>query len=245
MRSASVGNRVQYRFFDKDFHHSSHAYVKRDEKELIRNCNAVTTAMQGSGIAVMRQIHSADALYVNTPSTPGSEYEVDALVTDVPGLVLGVQTADCVPVLFISDTIIAAAHAGWKGAKMGIIDNVINTMQDMGANKIVAVIGPSIQQRSYEVDLEYYKLFIEQDKTNARFFIPSTQRALENPHSPSHFMFDLPDYVKSKLQGAGIENIEHIDEDTYSNPQKYHSYRRSCHTDEPYEGNLLSAIMLK
>lgn len=195
--------------------------------------------MNGQGLAIMRQIHSADVLCVNSSTIYDFEPEVDAIITDKPGLILGIQTADCVPVLFACRTgaIIGAAHAGWKGAKAGIVANVVRAMRDLGAQEIVAIIGPSIQQRSYEVSLEYYERFLEDDASYARFFIKASSKDKK--------LFDLPGYVESKLIQAGVIDVTRSTDDTYTATEQYHSYRRSCHTDEEYNGHLLSAIMIR
>ncbi len=213
--------------------------MKKDAEDCKKSCDLITRAMGGRGIAVMRQIHSAEVIYIDAPTKYGSEPEVDAIVTDKPGLVLGVQTADCVPILFASGRgdIIGAAHAGWRGAKSGIIENTIKAMQNMGATDIYAVMGPSIQQASYEVDEGFYESFIGDNLSNQQFFIES--------HNPHKKLFDIPSYAQHKLAKCGIQHIIRNMDDTYSMDSKYHSYRRSCHTGEPYNGSLLSAIMIK
>ncbi len=230
---------VEYRFFDKDFQESSHTYIKKPQEECKRNCHAVTKAMSASGIVVMCQVHEADVLYVDSPTLYGSEPEVDAVVTDKPGLILGVQTADCVPVLFACNTgkIVAAAHAGWKSAKAGIVANVVKLMKDMGAHKIVAIIGPAIQQQSYEVGQEFYKSFMIDDASNNQFFTSAPQK--------DKMLFNLPRYVYHRLNQSNVVDITQSTEDTYSNPDKYHSYRKSCHDGVVRKGNILSAIMIK
>ncbi len=229
---------MQYRFFDKSFQESSHCYVKKDVDELQRNCFAITTALSGNGLFVMKQVHGVDVLSVDAQSVCGLEPEVDALVTDKPGLVLGIQTADCVSILLACETgkVVGAAHAGWKSAKDGIVANLVKSMRNIGANEIVAIIGPAIKQESYEVGVEYYEDFMQLDPRNARFFIAGK--------AEDKMLFDLPGYVYAKLTDVGITAITMHEEDTYSNKSKYHSYRRSCHTGEPYNGSLLSTIMI-
>ena len=109
-------------------------------------------------------------------------------------------------------------------------------MQKLGARNIKAIIGPAIQQQSYEVSQEYYDDFYAEDKDNNRFFIPSSK--------PGHHLFNLPAYVKAKLEQAGIDKIELYEDDTYKKKKKYHSYRRHCHGKDEYKGNLLSGIVI-
>jgi len=238
MPHALINGKIEYRFFDKSFKGSSHCYVKKDVPELQRNCDAIINAMQGNGIAVMKQVHSTKVSYVDKSTIHGLEPEIDAIVTDKPGLILTAQTADCVPVLFTCEAgkIIGAAHAGWKGAKDGIIANAVEAMHDLGAKNIMAVIGPSIQQKSYEVGAEYYQSFIDDELSNTRFFVQA--------HNKDKYLFDLPGYVCHKLTESGVVHITRNMDDTYVDT-KYYSFRRSCHQDDPYKGHLLSAIMIK
>ena len=163
----------------------------------------------------MNQVHSADCLYID--SIPNEAPSVDALITDKAGLKLAVKTADCAPIL-IADTkkyLVAAIHAGWKGAFQGIIENTLLKMVELGGDpkNMVAGIGPHLQIQSFEISPETHALF---PITESRFFTE------ENGHI--HFDFDA--YVIHRLRRAGVETIESVGEDTYSNPQ-YNSYRRS------------------
>lgn len=204
-----------------------------------RNAKSIANAFSASEMVIMGQVHGTDISFVDIGALPLVVEGVDGIITDKKGLVICVQTADCVPVLFHTQSgdLIAAVHAGWKGAKNGIIYNVIKQMKERTNEEINAIIGPSIQQMSYEVDQNYFEEFMDEDSENIKFF-----KSVEN--KANHFLFDLPAYVKKKLNQSEVTNIHHFDEDTYSNPNKYYSYRRKCHTGHGYEGSLLSAIVI-
>ena len=163
----------------------------------------------------------------------------DAMVTNRPGLLLGILTADCAPVLFADAEagVVAAAHSGWRGAIAGVNEATIEAMEQLGANRarIAAAVGPSVEQRSYEVDQAFHERFIEQDKANGRFFDfgPSGK-----PH------FDLPGYILRRLKDAGIAKADALRLDTYSDPGRFYSYRRSTHLGEPSYGRQISIIGL-
>lgn len=231
-----ANDKVKYEFFDRSFKESSHRYRKCPIEEIESNCVAISTYLGGKAVVLLRQVHSTKVLYVTKSFEIGVEPEIDAVITDQPGLILAIQTADCVPILLSCETgkIIGAAHAGWKGARQGIIENVVREMQAKGAKNIHIVIGPSIQQQSYEVDRAYYEEFMTEDTNNEHFFVSVADK----------FLFDLPAYIQKKLRALGIENILHHRKDTYAMTQKYYSYRRACHTGTGYEGSLVSAIMI-
>jgi YfiH family protein len=194
-------------------------------------------------LKISDQIHSASVITIYNKAEITFNKQADALVTNIPTILLGVKTADCVPILFFDtkNRIIAAAHAGWKGAFAGVIKNTIFAMKNIGADisSIVASIGPCIQQASYEVNQAFYNKFIENDIANSQFFIGS-KRA-------THHMFDLPAYCINKLKKSGIQSINHLGIDTYSNSDILFSFRRATHenkncgTDIKY-GKQLSVI---
>ena len=163
------------------------------------------------------------------------------MVTKRPGIALGILTADCVPVLFADPKarVIGAAHAGWKGAIGGVLDETVTAMCDLGAQpaQIHAAIGPAISQPSYEVGPEFPAPFIAECEGNADLFIPSPR--------DGHFLFDLKGFVFRRLMSLGITALDMLACDTYSEPKRFFSYRRSCHLDEPDYGRLLSAISLE
>jgi polyphenol oxidase len=161
-------------------------------------------------------------------------------VTKTPGLAIGVVPADCGPILFIDERagVIGAAHAGWKGALSGVLENTVDAMESLGAhrNNIRAVLGPSISQANYEVGPEFVDTFTNAGADNAKWFMPSTK--------PGHSMFDLWGYTLDRLQKAGVE-ASCINLCTYADEALFYSYRRTTHRREPDYGRQLSAIMLK
>lgn len=185
------------------------------------------------------QIHSPDVLVVRDPF-PGDRPKADALVTDRPGIAVAASTADCGPVLFADPKagIVGAAHAGWKGAFTGVLENTIATMESLGAKRdnIVAVLGPSISPQNYEVGPEFRERFLSADSGNDRYFIPSAK--------PGHSMFDLNRYTVDRLLAAGVE-ADMLGRCTYAEDDLFFSYRRTTHLKEPDYGRQISAIALE
>lgn len=186
------------------------------------------------------QIHSPDALVADAAWAGAPRPKGDALVTRTPGLALGVSTADCGPVLFVDPNarVIGAAHAGWKGALTGVLESTIDAMEGLGADRtgIIAAVGPLIRQQSYEVGNEFVARFIEADAENAVFFMPSVREG--------HAMFDLGGYIRMRLEAAGILMIDDLGLDTYAD-ERFFSYRRSVHRNEPDYGRHIHAIALE
>jgi polyphenol oxidase len=186
------------------------------------------------------QIHSADVVVAETPWTHAARPRVDAIVTRVPGLAIGVSTADCGPVLLADAQarVIGAAHAGWRGALAGVTDAAIAAMERLGADRarIVAALGPMISQRNYEVGAELVERFHAADAANDRFFRPAAR--------PGHALLDLPGYVAARLAAAGIGTIEDLAACTYADPRGFYSFRRTTHRGEPDYGRHVNAIAL-
>lgn len=188
-------------------------------------------------LVTVHQQHTAHAV---TMFGPVSEPIVaDAIVTTTPGLAIATLTADCQPVL-LSDPkagVVAAAHAGWRGAFDGILEATLDQMEAAGAARsdIRAVIGPSISQATYEVGQDFFERFMDDDPNNARFFINGVG---------DKYLFDLPGYGLKRLRDAGIGHGEWTRHCTYSDPSRFYSYRRSLHDDEADYGRLISAIRL-
>lgn len=185
------------------------------------------------------QIHSPDVAVATKPWDLESRPRVDAMVTATPGLALGVTTADCGPILFADSKarVIGAAHAGWKGAFTGVLENTIDAMEKLSANRadITVAIGPLIRQPSYEVGAEFVERFTAADQDFARFFIPSSREG--------HAMFDLAGFIRMRLARAGIARIDDTGIDTYPDEQLF-SYRRTVHRKEPDYGRQIHAIVL-
>ncbi|RPF72730.1 peptidoglycan editing factor PgeF [Aurantiacibacter spongiae] len=195
----------------------------------------------GSRLVLVRQVHSARACIVRAPFAGESDRpEADALVTDRPGLALGIVTADCAPVLLADRRagVVGAAHAGWRGAVGGVLESTIDAMEGLGAERyrIAAAIGPTIRQENYEVDAGFRKDIEDRlDTDPARFF--ATGRT-------GHYKFDLPGFVAFRLSEAGVRTADELGVDTYANPGRYHSYRRATHSGNPTSGRQFSLIAL-
>lgn len=187
----------------------------------------------------LHQVHSPDAIIVREPFA-GDRPKADALVTDRPGLALGASAADCGPVLFADGEagVIGAAHAGWKGALAGILESTIAAMESLGArrDRIVAVLGPSISQKNYEVGPEFVERFVGADSSNERYFAPSGRAG--------HALFDLNAYTVDRLARAGVQ-AGMIGRCTYAEEELFFSYRRTTHRKEADYGRLISAIALE
>ncbi|MBV9571405.1 MAG: peptidoglycan editing factor PgeF [Alphaproteobacteria bacterium] len=191
-------------------------------------------------LLTLYQIHSAAAAVVTAPWEMGEGPKADAMATNVPRLALGVLTADCAPVL-LADAgarVIGAAHAGWKGAFSGVIESVLQSMEQLGASRvrIAAAIGPCISQENYEVGPEFVDRFRDADEGNSRWFAMSDR--------PDHFRFDLPGYVRHRLEEAGIVSVERVAACTYDQEQRFFSFRRATHRGETDYGRQLSALLL-
>ena len=201
---------------------------------------AVEAVLPGGILQTCFQIHSPDVVTVTEPWADADRPRADALVTDRPGVVLGVLTADCAPVLFCDAQagVVGAAHAGWKGAFTGVTDATIAAMEALGASRdrIAAVVGPCIAQKSYEVDAGFEARFLEQAGENERFF-----RAGRDGHA----WFDLEGYVASRLRDAGLAKVGMLGEDTYAQEARFYSFRRATHRKEPGYGRQISLIGLR
>ncbi|MBB5686295.1 peptidoglycan editing factor PgeF [Sphingobium boeckii] len=209
-----------------------------DRAAIIENrARATDAVLPGSKLVTLHQVHSAHAVTVTAPFPDDQRPHADALVTDRPGLLLGILTADCVPVLFadVQAGVIGAAHAGWKGAIGGVTDATITAMEALGADRsrIVAAIGPCIGRASYEVSQDFAAVFAQADPANERFF---------SAGKPGHHQFDIEAYVTARLAAAGLSQIEALGLDTYADPTRFFSYRRSCHRGEAGYGRAISLI---
>jgi hypothetical protein len=192
-------------------------------------------------LATVFQVHSNRAALAEAPWPAEERPKVDALVTKTTGLAIGILTADCVPVLFADRKagVVAAAHAGWRGALDGVLEATLAAMQRLGAREesTLAAVGPAIEQPSYEVGPEFPAPFLEQDPANGDFFQAAPR--------DGHFLFDLKGYIARRLARAGIAQVESLTADTCGDPTRFFSYRRACLHGEPAYGRLLSAISLE
>ncbi|MBA4052219.1 MAG: peptidoglycan editing factor PgeF, partial [Erythrobacter sp.] len=179
----------------------------------------------GGTLAAPHQVHSPDVVTVTKAWDDGAEGRpvADAVVTATPGIVLGIVTADCGPILFADEAagVIGAAHAGWRGAVDGVLENTIAAMEALGATRanIAAVLGPTIAQASYEVDAPFRERF---PPAAERFFAPAAER-----EGTARWHFDLPGFITARLADAQIGKIADIGRDTFSHVARYHSHRRA------------------
>ncbi|HET7817312.1 MAG TPA: peptidoglycan editing factor PgeF [Sphingomicrobium sp.] len=214
-------------------------YGSGDDPEAIaeNRRRAIEAVLSGASLATVHQIHSAEAVLAERPWLHDERPRADAMATDRPGLLLGVLTADCAPVLLadVEAKVVGAAHAGWRGAAAGVTDSAIEAMERLGARRerIHAAIGPCIGAESYQVDKVFRRRFLDSEEANGRFFC-------DGPAGKPHF--DLSAYVRHRLLAAGIGEVETLHLDTYAEPGRFFSYRRSTHRGEPSYGRQISLI---
>jgi YfiH family protein len=215
---------------------------KDDQAAVIENR---TRALRSAGLdpdslATAYQVHSAKVAVVGEDWNESARPQVDGLVTRTRGMSLGILTADCVPVLFADPEsgVIGAAHAGWKGAIGGVLQETVATMERLGATRarVQAGIGPAIAQKSYEVGPEFPQPFIDRDRANARFFTTSARCR--------HFMFDLVGFVERELTMLGLAGVAVAGNDTCAEVDDFFSYRRTTLAREPDYGRQISLIGL-
>ncbi len=214
----------------------------KDDPEAVQENRARAAAALGAApdrLLTCYQIHSALAVVADAPWT--ARPEADAVVSRAPGLMLGALAADCAPVLLADPQarVVAAAHAGWKGALGGVVQAAVDAMTGLGAEpgRILAAVGPCIGPASYEVGVEFLEAFSRDAPGSERFFSPG--------QAPDRRQFDLPGFVLSRLQAAGVRQAEWIGRDTYAEPDLFFSNRRALHRREADYGRLLSAIVLE
>ncbi len=215
-----------------------------DLDSVTENRARVARALGGERLLTVHQIHSADCVMVHEPWARGHEPKLDAMATDHPGVILGVLSADCGPVLFHGykddgSPVIAAAHAGWGGALRGVLENTLQAMTRLGARPITirAALGPCIGMKSYEVSDGFEKPFLHHDERAVRFFRDAAK--------PGHKMFNLPGYIKFRLEESGVAHIGDLARDTCAEASDFFSYRRSRLNGEPDYGRQVSAIMIR
>ncbi|MTJ03172.1 MAG: peptidoglycan editing factor PgeF [Sediminimonas qiaohouensis] len=211
-----------------------------DQSEIVSiNRARVASAMElpGTHLVSVNQVHSADVVTITEP--PSDRPRADAMVTATPGLALAVLTADCQPVLFADPDagVIGAAHAGWRGTLDGVLEATLDAMEALGASRagITAVIGPTISQGAYEVGPEFMEDFMADDPENGRFFAQGDGDRL---------LFDLPAFGLHRMRSAGIGHAEWTRHCTYSDPERFYSYRRATHQGQADYGRLISTIRL-
>jgi YfiH family protein len=211
-----------------------------DDRESIaeNRRRAIAAVAPGARLVTVHQVHSPNVVVAGDWPDEARPH-ADALVTDRPGVALGILTADCAPVLLADAeaVVVGAAHAGWKGAQGGVVEAVVAAMEKLGAyrGRIAAAIGPAIARKSYEVDEAFLRRFADADPESERFF---------SPGRAGHHQFDLEGYVASRLAEAGVRRVEATGIDTYSDPTRWFSYRRATHRGEADYGRQISLIAL-
>lgn len=242
---------IRHGFFTREGGHSEGIYASLncgpgsadDQDRVTQNRSFVAEAMgiAQPSLVTLYQVHSAVAVMVDQPWDQGNAPQADAMVCKEPGTALGILTADCVPVLFADAHagVIGAAHAGWKGAVGGILEACVAAMEDLGSDvkHIRAVIGPCIHQQSYEVDGRFREAIVALNNANIRFFKQGVR--------DDRYQFDLPGFVFARLDGVGVGHIDDLSIDTYADEDRFFSYRRTTHRNEPDYGRQISVITLK
>ncbi|WP_372783124.1 peptidoglycan editing factor PgeF [Phenylobacterium sp.] len=210
-----------------------------DPRAVRENRRRCAAHFDAETIVTVYQVHSATALAVDGP-WPGEPPRADGVVTATPGVVCGALAADCAPILLADaqGRVVAAAHAGWKGALGGIVEATVEQMVAQGARRgrLHAAIGPCIGPRSYEVGLEFLERFVEANPAYEGFFGPGA--------SAEKRMFDLPAFVLGRLAAAGVGLCEWVGRDTCAEPDQFFSNRRALLRGQPDFGRLMSAIAL-
>lgn len=215
----------------------------KDDTANVHENRRLATHQLGGEKAILQtvyQIHSRQVVTVDQPWQDGANPEADALVTNKAGIVLGILTADCAPVLFADPKakVIGAAHSGWKGSFGNVVEHTLRAMEALGAKRknIHAAIGPCIKQESYEVGPDFFKTAMDFHPANLKFL---------KKNDAGRYQFDLTGHVERKLRESDIESIAIIDQDTYRNADEFYSYRRMTHKNEADYGRQLSAICLE
>jgi len=228
---------IKYHFFGKDCIINRELSQRADLERCLSEKNFKTRAN-----LFVNQVHGSEVVVVDAENKIHGNQDLpkaDALVTNLKNVVIGIITADCSPILFFDEEkkIIGAAHAGWRGAKSGVIAATVEKMKNLGAKKISALIGPMIQQKSYEVSQEFFDDFVGEEAMNSIFFEKGAQ--------PGKYWFNLNSYVEKKLHEAGVSDIKNDKIDTYSNEKDLFSFRRSTHRSENDCGRNVSVICLE
>jgi YfiH family protein len=211
-----------------------------DQAEIVAINRARVADAMGLGVESLvsvHQVHSPDVVTVTAPLA--DRPRADAMVTATPGLALAVLTADCQPVLFADAKagVIGAAHAGWKGARDGVMEATLDAMEALGAQRgqVTAVIGPCISQTAYEVGQEFFESFTDDAPEARRFFVNG---------NGDRYLFDLPSYGLWRLREAGVGHADWTRHCTYRDPARFYSYRRTTHAGEADYGRQISVIRL-
>ena len=239
-------NKIKHCFFSRKAGFSKGIYKglncgrgsKDNKKNIIRNLGYVSKKMhvKRNELVLMHQSHSNRVIEIKK-SNYKKKINADAMVTKVKGLALGVVTADCIPIIIydFKNEIVGCIHAGWKGAFSGIIKNTVDKIKKLNSgNKIIACIGPCLGQKNYEVDISFYKKFLNKSDKNKRYFLYKNKNKK---------LFNLRKFVEDKLLELKVE-IDHVNHDTFGEKTKFFSYRRSCKLKQNDYGRCISVIRL-
>ncbi len=212
-----------------------------DRAAVVENrARAVAAVAPGASLVTLHQVHSPTVVTVTHAFADAERPHADGMATDRPGLALAILAADCAPVLFadIAAGVVGAAHAGWRPALSGVLPATVAAMEALGARRerIAAAVGPTIGRRSYEVDDGFRDRFLADDEGHERCFAQG--RA-------GHWQFDLEGFIVQRLADAGLKRIEALGLDTYADPTRWFSYRRTTHAGEPDYGRQISMIALE
>jgi YfiH family protein len=211
-----------------------------NKKKILKNLETVSNKINSKSkkIILLNQIHSSKFYYIGKNSKPNNKFIGDALITDKRNLPIAVLTADCAPILFYDEDrkMIAAIHAGWRGAYKNIIEKVVKFMIKKGCSSqnITAAVGPCISSNNYEVKEDFKKKFIKKDKKNIIFFKRTKYKNY----------FNLNKYIHFQLKNLNIKKIDIIDKDTFNAKNNFFSARRSISRNENDYGRNISIIMI-
>ncbi len=228
--------------FSKGEYKSLNCGLGSNDKKVnvLKNLNLVSKKIgcKKKLLITLKQSHSNKVIYFKDKKSIKKRFLADAIITGVRNIAIGILTADCVPILFYDpvNKIIGCVHAGWKGAVNGIIKNTVKEFNKLNSKNrdLIVAIGPCIGKNNYEVKNDFYKNFLLKNKKNKKFF----------KYKNNRIYFDLRGFVNKQLLDLNVKNIENIDKDTYSNPDSFFSYRRSCHKGEKEYGRCISVILM-
>ena len=213
-----------------------------DKKEnVLKNLELVAKKITCSkeSLITLNQQHTNQVIHFDSDKSVKNKLTGDAIVSEVKNIGIGILTADCAPIFFYDPNkkIIGCAHAGWKGSLNGIIENTVRKFNKLNSNNndLIAVVGPCINKKNYEVKTDFFKKFISQDSNNESFFEKT---------SSEKYVFDLGSFINKKLSNLNIKNIDNIEMDTFSKKELFYSYRRSCLNKELDYGRCISVILM-
>ena len=213
-----------------------------DKKENVtKNLNWVSQKIgcDQESLITLNQKHTNEVIFFNSNADIKNKLTGDALVTKVKNIGISILTADCASILFYDpkNKIIGCAHAGWKGALGGVIQNTVKKFNELNSKNedLIVVVGPCINKKNYNVKIDLFKKFIEQNKENEIFF---------KKKNDENYDFDLRSYINKEISNLDIKNIENIEKDTFSESEFFYSYRRSCVNKEKDYGRCISVILM-